>query len=383
MQKKQAEQQREDAAKLNEMNVLSTAMGSGKLTDEGYEAAMNRVEELTATKGGGKGKGGKGEQPMIRTVLQKLKGQIPPDEQYKPQTLSSTVAKSAQAKGGQPADPNAPPTAPPHAFKTAADRRAEAQQAATDQVDADTAAYKKINETAAKFTDPDSRRSFLFWSKALPPEKKQTAVFKPGIDPQTNHQVMHVFDEEGKEINSFDMGLPAGSKPQKVKVITPDGKVTDGIEHPGGLFTDGDNTPLPSGTRLIGDEEAKGLQQKQALADEFLSSGQAKTPAQAEKMASDMIIAQERKKATITAGKGGTLTPAQRSSSFQSDCDDVQVAVVTEARTALNQANSQEVIPSDLHSKLGVLGTDPATAKTSLPTLLIPGTAGCELPDGA
>lgn len=109
--KKQAELQREDQAKQNEIGVLSTAMSSGKLTDEGYEAAMNRVEELTATKGK------KGQQPMIRTVLQKLRGQIPKDEQYQAQNLESTVAskppKTAVDDAGNPvAGPK------PHAFMT-------------------------------------------------------------------------------------------------------------------------------------------------------------------------------------------------------------------------------------------------------------------------
>jgi hypothetical protein len=377
--REQAEQKREDDAKQAEVKALGVAMDSGRLSDEGYEAAINRIEELSGTKS----KGDK--QSMLRTVLTRLRGQVPQNQRYQGAgTLDQQVAASpkaqlsasaTQAQGEplpmqQPGGKQVTPTgfsqqnAQPRAFLTEqqiADRKnVIARKEAMAQIDADVAIYKRINQIASQFTDPEARRSFLYWAKALPPEQRQKVTFKPGIDATSNHQIMHVFDETGNEINSFDMGLPANSKPQKVKVAMPDGTVTDAWDNPGGTFTDQESGGKPLiGAKRIGDDEAKLLEQKQAYADMLLSSGKAKTREQANQMASDLMLQQERKKGEEK--DASQPTAAQRMTAFNQTMATFR-AQETQAQTALNQAKSQKT-QHPIYTRLGLTGTDVAEAQ--------------------
>lgn len=274
MQRRDIEQKREDDAKKSEISALGVAMDSGRLTDEGWNAAMSRIEELSDTKGK------KGQESPLRSVLTKLRGQIPKDKQYQAQTLNQTVAAqnprgsagnyNAMARANAETRPvntargdtpptTAPPNPRPHAFMTQAElqdaqinldkRRTVAQAQA--EADAKTAQYRAINQTAAGITDPETRRSFLHYMNALPPDIKQKVTFVKGVDPDTGHEIVKAIDDSGVVMSSFDAGLPAGSKPQKVTVRTPDGKISQAWERPGGLITDSNGKPLPNGTQLM------------------------------------------------------------------------------------------------------------------------------------
>ena len=127
--RQQNEQKREDAGKLAEMNALGIAIDSGRLTDEGFQAAIGRIEELSDTRSK------KGAESPLRSVLTKLRGQVPKEKRYQPESLDQAVQKSPGAQASATArqaqegplpmqQPGGPQVAPPGSTGPAARPRA-------------------------------------------------------------------------------------------------------------------------------------------------------------------------------------------------------------------------------------------------------------------
>jgi hypothetical protein len=378
MQKKQVEQAREDAAKKAEINALGLAMDNPNFNPDMLEPVTDRIIELSGTKGGAKGKGGGN---ALKSVLTKLRGQIPKDQQYQPQSLAQTVAGGgagdAKPATGAAATPGAQPgAAQPSqgqgAFLTPEQMEARsaalAKKKAIDDVDINTEVYKKINQAASQFTDPEARRSFLFTMKALPPDQKPKVTFKAGLDPTSGRQIMHVFDENGSEISSYDMGLPTTAKPQKTAVQLPDGTVTEGWENPGGVLTDAEygGKPLPAGSKKLA---ASGYYPTAPTSSTSTVTGPDGVTQQTNVSRAGggkVLPGGQGTRPRVATGAGGSSpTKWAPSKQLMTNFNQSMTRFKTEesqANTALNQAKSQKS-SHPIYSAAGMLGTNVKAAQ--------------------
>lgn len=270
MARRDAEQKREDDAKKSEMQALGVAMDSGRLTDEGWNAAMSRIEELSDTKGK------KGQESPLRSVLTKLRGQIPKDKQYQAQTLDQTVA--AQNPRGSTGDYNtmaranaetrpvntargdtppttAPPNPRPHAFMT----QTEMQQQAAANADIQTAAQTRqmiaranaITAASNSILDQAGRDIFLTQLKALPSARPTREVVQDAGSP-TGWSYIFSDQNSGMTIGTMSGAPPpTGQKAQKQAFQLPDGTVTQGEVLSNGVYVDMSGKPLPSGAQPL------------------------------------------------------------------------------------------------------------------------------------
>jgi hypothetical protein len=167
MQKKQVEQAREDAAKKAEINALGLAMDNPNFNPDMLEPVTDRIIELSGTKGGAKGKGGGN---ALKSVLTKLRGQIPKDQQYQPQSLSQTVSAgvnqptsaagmsgmtSARPEGTKPgmAAPGSQPTRP-QVFLTADQQRQRLLKDYQAKSDIDTSKNIRVEQARIQAAKP-------------------------------------------------------------------------------------------------------------------------------------------------------------------------------------------------------------------------------------
>src|SRR5258706_7926563 len=95
---------KEEKSKDAELGVLKEAVASGRLTQEGIEAAFGRMEELTST---GKGKGGKGKKGGFS--FKNLIGQFGDVGQQTNKTLSGGATPQQSPQSAPQQAPQAQP----------------------------------------------------------------------------------------------------------------------------------------------------------------------------------------------------------------------------------------------------------------------------------